>query len=98
MRLKYGAKYIFFMVSIACVSLVLINFVLKDNNDKIIEDKTSRIVIESPKKANIPEDKESVNDKGTRVSISSINERTASSVKPMPVPDSNAPIVITLLK
>ena len=98
MRLKYGAKYIFFMVSIACVSLVLINFVLKDNNDKTIEDKTSRIVIESPKKANIPEDKESVNDEGTRVSISSINEKTASSAEPLPVPDSNAPIVITLLK
>lgn len=98
MRLKYGAKHIFSMVSIACISLVLVNFSAKDNNNKTIEDKTSRIIIESHKKANVLESKESVNDEGTRVSVSPINEKTVSPVQPMPVPDTNASIVITLLK
>lgn len=97
MKFKYGAKYIFPMISIACISLVLINFALKDNKNKTIEDKTSRILIESPKKANVPKSKERVNDEGTRVSVPLINEKAKSPVQPLPVPNSNAPIAFTLL-
>lgn len=98
MRLKYVAKYIFSMVSIACISLGFISFSLKDNNNKIIEDKTDRIIIESHKKTNVLESKESVNDEGTQVSVASISEKTVSHIQPLPVADSNVPIVITLLK
>lgn len=98
MKLNNGAKYIFSMVSIGCISLILINFPLKDSNNKSIEDNTSRIIVESPKKANIPQDKERVDDQGTRVSVPSIKEKTASPVQPLPVPDSNAPIIITPLQ
>lgn len=97
MKFKYGAKYIFPIILITCTSLVLINFALKDNKNKTIEHKASRIIIEFPKKEDVPKGKNPVNDEGTRVSVPSTNGKAEFPVQPLPVPDSNAPIVFTLL-
>ena len=91
LRLKHGTKYILPMISIGCISLVLINFVLKDNSNKIMEGNTSKIIVESPK------NKDDVNKEGTRVTIPSTYGKSVSPVQPLPVPDSNTPIVINPL-
>lgn len=91
MRLKYKAKYIFPMISIGCISLALINFVLTDNSNKILKGNTSRIIIESPK------NKDDVNKEGTRVTIPSTYGKSESPVQPLPVPESNTTIVINPL-
>lgn len=97
MRLKYCTMYILLMVSIGCISLVLINIALMGNNHKTVEDKTSRIIIESSKKAHVTESKAAVNDENTRVTVPSSYGKSLSPVQPLPVPDLNAPIVITPL-
>lgn len=91
MRLKHITKYILPMISIGCISLVLINFVFTDNSNKILEGNTSRIIVESPK------NKDDVNKEGTRVTIPSTYEKSVSPVQPLPVPESNTTIVITPL-
>lgn len=98
MKLKYGAKYIFFLGSIACISLLFTNFGFKDSNNKTIEDKTSRIIIESPKKANILESRDIVNEEGTPVSVPVTNGKLISEIQPLPVLDLNDIIVITPLQ
>lgn len=89
MKLKYRTKYILSMVSIGCISLALINFAPKDNSYKTVEEKTSRIIIESPKKG--------VNDEGTSVTVPSTYGKPVSPVQPLPPADPNALIVITPL-
>lgn len=89
MRLKHRTKYILPIISIGCISLVLINFVLTDNSNKILEGNTSRIIVESPK------NKDDVNKEGTRVTIPSTYGKSVSPVQPLPVPESNTTIVIT---
>lgn len=91
MRLKHRTKYICPMISIGCISLVLINFVLKDNSNKITEGNTSRIIVESPK------NKDDMNKEGTRVKIPSTYGKSVSPVQPLPVPESNTSIVISPL-
>jgi hypothetical protein len=83
------------MASIACISLLLINFAFNDNSHKKIEDMTSRIIFESPKKAEVSESKEGVNDEGTRMTVPSAYGKPVVPVQPLPVPDPNVPIVIT---
>jgi hypothetical protein len=85
------------MFSFGCISLVLINFAFKNNSHKTVEDKTSRIIIESPKKSNVPDNKEAVNDEGTSVTVPSTYGNPASPIQPLPLPDPNASIVITPL-
>jgi hypothetical protein len=85
------------MASIGCISLVLINLAFKDTDYKTVEDKTSRIIIESTKKSNIPMNKEDTSDEGTRVSIPAAEGKPKSPVEPLPVHDANAPIIISPL-
>jgi hypothetical protein len=85
------------MVFIGCISLVLINFALKYKSHKTVEEKTSRIIIELPKKTNVPDGKEAVNGEGTRVTVPSTYGKPSSPVQPLPVPNTDAPIVITPL-
>lgn len=91
MKLKHKTKYILSMISIVCISLVLINFVLTDNSNKIFKGNTSRIIVESPK------NKYDVNKEGTRVTIPSTYGKSESPVQPLPVPESNNTIVINPL-
>lgn len=91
MRLKHRTKYILYMISIGCISLVLINFILRDNSNKIMEGDTSRIIVESPK------NKDDINKEGTRVTIPSTYGKSVSPVQPLPLPESNTSIVITPL-
>lgn len=97
MKLKYGTKYIYFIGSIACICLILINLDIKDNNNKTNEDKIS-IIMEAPKKANLPESKELGNEEGTPVIVDETNEKSIASMQPLPVLDPNAIIVITPLQ
>jgi hypothetical protein len=85
------------MASICCIGLVLINLALKNSGYKIVEDKTSRIIIESPKEANIPMNKEAISDEGTRVAIPATEGKPKSPVEPLPVHEANAPIIISPL-
>jgi hypothetical protein len=91
LRLKHRTKYILPMISIGCISLVLINFVLKDNSNKILEGNTSRIIVESSK------NKDDVNKEGTKVTIPSTYGKSVSPVQQLPVPESNTTIVINPL-
>lgn len=92
MRLRNATKYIFSVISVGCISLVLINFVLKDNNNKTTEGNTSVIIVESHK------NKDDINKEGARVTVPSTYGKSSSPVQPLPVPDANAPIVITILQ
>lgn len=91
MILKHRTKYILPMISTGCISLVLINFVLTHNSNKILEGTTSKIIVESPK------NKDYLNKEGTRVTIPSTYKKSVSPVQPLPVPESNTTIVITPL-
>lgn len=99
MRLKYRIKFIIAMIFIACIGLVGIKlaFPVKDPDYTTVEDKTSRIIIESPKRSSIPDSKEIVDEEGTRVPVPTTYGKPVSPVQLLPVPDSNAPIVITPL-
>lgn len=91
MKLKNVNKYVLPMISIGCISLILINSVLKDSSNEIIEGNTSRIIIESYK------NKDYVNNEDTRVTIPSTYGKAVFPVHPLPVPESNSSIVITPL-
>jgi len=64
----------------------------KTNGDKI-EDKSSRIIFKSAEKYYTPNIKEHENTEGIR-RIPSTNSNSKSQVQPLPIPDSNAPIII----
>lgn len=91
MRLKHRTKYILPMICIGFISLVLINFVLNDNSNKITENNTSKIIVESPKNKN------DVNKEDTRVTIPLTYGKSVSPIQQLPVPESNTTIVITHL-
>jgi hypothetical protein len=83
------------MAFISCIALLSINLTNRDGSK--IEDKSSRIIIKSTEKGYIPDIKEPANDEGTRVAIPTINGKSESPVQLLPVPDVNAPIVISPL-
>lgn len=92
LKLKHRSKYILFMAFFSCIALLSINFT--NRVDSKIEDKSSRIIIKSTEKGYIPDIKAPANDEGTRVII---DGKSKSPVQPLPVPDANAPIVISPL-
>ncbi|MGV8982358.1 hypothetical protein [Clostridium sp.] len=95
MKLKHRSKYILFMAFFSCIALLSIN--LTNRNGSKIEDKSSRIIIKSIEKRYIPDIKAPANDEGTRVTIPATDGKSKSPVQPLPVPDANAPIVISPL-
>jgi hypothetical protein len=95
LKLKHHGKYILFMAFISCIALVSINLTNRDGSK--IEDKSSRIIIKSTEKGYISDIKELANDEGTRVAIPATNGKSKSPVQPLPVPDTNAPIIISPL-
>lgn len=95
MRLRNHTKYILSIVSIGCIGLMLINFAFKNNRHKTIDNKTSRIIIETPKKSNVRDSKEVTSDGRTRVTVPYGNPTSPN--QPLPIPDPKAPIIITLL-
>jgi len=96
LRLKYRIKFIFTMIYIACIGLVGINlaFSVKGN---IVEDSSSRIIIESPKKENVSNSKDAVYDDEVTKDEVPIYGEHVSPFQKLPVTNVDAPIVISPL-
>lgn len=89
---QYG-KYIIYMTIISFVALLSIK--LTNNANNKIEDKPSRIIVKSPKNENNLYSKEIRNNEGFRVTVPAANGKSL--VQPLPVPDTNLPIIFTPL-
>lgn len=81
------------MAFISCIALLSIDLTNRDGSK--IKDKSSRIIIKSTEKGDIPDIKEPTNGEGTRVTIPATNDN--SPVQSLPVPNTNVPIVISPL-
>lgn len=75
------------MVSISCITLLPINLTNSDANR--IDTKTTRIIIKSTEKKNIPDSNVYG---GVRASLQGSNGK--SGIQLLPVPDANSPIIL----
>lgn len=93
MKLKHCSKYILYIAFISCITLLSINLTNRDGN--LIENKHSRIIIKSIENAYVPVSKGSPNKEAIRGITPETNGKSI--VQPLPVPDTNAPIIISPL-
>ena len=94
MKLSNNARYILLIFFIGFISFMTINLVMKNNNNNIVKEKATKVIIETPKKSNIPDIKDAEEDAGIRVDDPSTENNTDSPVQPLPIPSSDFPIEV----
>ncbi|WP_426348591.1 hypothetical protein ACPWSR_12645 [Alloiococcus sp. CFN-8] len=67
---------------------------MKNNNNDILKEKATKVIIEAPKKSNIPDIKETEEEGGIRVEDTSPDNNTDSPVQPLPIPSSDFPVEV----
>ena len=94
MKLSNNARYILLIFFISFISFMTINLVMKNNNNNIVKEKATKVIIEAPKKLNIPDIKEAEEDGGIRVEDTSPENNTDLSVQPLPIPSLDFPVEV----
>jgi hypothetical protein len=96
LKLKPYDKYLGCVAAAACITLLYTNLSnIGGNNSSTVEDKPSRIVIESTEKNSVTDDNVLTSNEETRKSVPVAD--STSEVQPLPVPDTNSQIIVTPL-
>ena len=94
MKLSNNARYILLIFFIGFISYMIINLVMKNNYNNIVNEKSTKVIIEAPKKSNIPDKKETEENGGIRVEDTSPENNTDSPVQRLPIPSSDFPVEV----